>query len=228
MRHPVSSLEHGLVDCTSVPAHILACSVQATSLVETTEQQAETIRRISEDLLRAQDTLAMTQAQQRNDLQYTETKLLREMRQRAAAHTHEAAVSTMHAEQLNLECEKLRCVVDATQAAHLRERESLTTELAELRLKCKLRVKQAEDAQNLKEEMAHALRFNEQQVEQWRKAADEVEASACQHATRCDNELERLQAEAQTYELEAQQQQDQIERLKATVCDLQAQVCLRD
>lgn len=166
----------------------------------------------------------MATAHAASDSAYAETKLLKDMRRRVAAHTQEAAVANMHAEALEAECAQLHARITAAEGAHSTERATLSAELADLRVKCSLRVKAASDAAAQAEAAQQARHFMEQQLESLRAQAAEAATAARTQAAAAEERAGKLEAAARVYELEAEQQHGQIEELKTSVERLTRQV----
>jgi chromosome segregation ATPase len=199
--------------------------VQNEHLSDGLDQSKSDALRLHDDLTAAQEALCMANAHQQSDAAYAETKLLKDMRRRVAAHTQEAAVAKMHTEALETECAQARARLAAHESAHHAERETLTAELADLRVKCSLRVKASDEAAAQLDAALQARRFIEQQLASVQAQAAEAAAALEARACAAEERAGQLDLAARAYELEAEQQHQQIQALKSQADRLSQQVC---
>jgi chromosome segregation ATPase len=195
-------------------------------VLSTVTKQHDELSQLRQELAAAQNAAVLQQAAAAGDTAYQETKVLKDMQQRLAAHASEATAAWQAAETSRAEAAATRDQLAAATSAHAHERATLTTELAELRMKCQLRGNQAAEVQAAMQAKEQSAQFAEQQLVSAQAVAQQAEQQAAERALQIEQELQHVRGEAERFEQRAAEQAAEIASLQAQLQQHVSQVHL--
>lgn len=202
----------------------MSLAVQSAHTAQVAAEQHEQIHHLNSQLSSTHDTATLSISSGTTDGGYQETRVLRDMQRRVAAHTDEAAAAHRAMEASRAACAAAEAEAAAANESAARERATLTTELTELRSKCQLRINQATEAQEKLSQVETALQFAEQQKQASEAAAHAAAVAAADRVAALEGDLEGVRSEAAALAQRLEEQGIDANALRAELAGTQAQV----